>query len=252
MDDFSLLIDLHQHQPRQGPGEDLETKRAIALAGLVDRKGLQIADIGCGTGAATLCLAQELEASITAVDLFPEFLEALEDRARALRVDSRIKTCAASMDALTFAPGSLDVIWAEGAIYNMGFANGLRAWRPFLKPNGLIAVSEITWLSASRPDELTRHWESAYPEINVASAKFRTLEAEGFSPLGYFVLPKTSWLEHYYRPLQASFKDFAKRHEQSQEAMELIAAEEAEIALYEKHSDYYSYGFYIARRSETG
>ena len=156
------------------------------------------------------------------------------------------------MDALTFAPCSLDVIWAEGAIYNMGFANGLRAWRPFLKPNGLIAVSEITWLSASRPDELTRHWESEYPEINVASAKFHTLEAEGFSPLGYFVLPKTSWLEHYYRPLQASLEDFAERHGQSPEVMELIAAEEAEIALYEKYSDYYSYGFYIARRSETG
>ena len=249
--DFFLLIDLHQHQPRQGPGDDLQTKRAIDLAGLSTHKNLQIADIGCGTGASTLCLARDLDAHITAVDLFPEFLEVLEHRARTLTVNSRVKTCAASMQSLPFAPASLDVIWAEGAIYNMGFANGLRAWRSFLKPDGIIAVSEITWLTANRPAELTGHWEHEYPEIDVASAKFKVLETEGYSPLGYFVLPKTSWLDHYYRPLQASFNQFLDRQNQSTQALDIVAAEKAEIALYEKYSDYFSYGFYIARRSET-
>jgi SAM-dependent methyltransferase len=251
MTDFSLLIDLHRDQPRQGPGDDSQTKCAIELAGLPARNNLQIADIGCGTGASTLCLARDLNADITAVDLFPEFLEVLEHRARTLQLDSHITTCAASMESLPFAPASLDVIWAEGAIYNIGFANGLRAWRSFLKPDGIIAVSEITWLTANRPEELTRHWETAYPEIDVASSKFKVLEAEGFSPLGYFVLPKTSWLDHYYRPLQAASKDFLERHHHSRDATEIIAAEEAEIALYEKYCDYFSYGFYIAKRSET-
>ena len=32
-------------------------------------------------------------------------------------------------------------------------------------------------------------------------------------------------------------------------AAELVAAEEAEIALYERNADYVSYGFYIARKT---
>ena len=45
---------------------------------------LQIADIGCGTGASTLMLATELDAHIIAVDFLPELpkrLAAAADRA---------------------------------------------------------------------------------------------------------------------------------------------------------------------------
>ena len=59
---------------------------------------------------------------------------------------SSIETLAKSMDSLTFAEESLDLIWSEGAIYNMGFGKGIEAWRPFLRSGGVLAVSEITWL----------------------------------------------------------------------------------------------------------
>jgi hypothetical protein len=36
-----------------------------------------------------------------------------------------------------------------------------------------------------------------------------TLETSGYTPIGYFVLPAESWLDHYYRPMQARFE--AKR-----------------------------------------
>ena len=53
----------------------------------------------------------------------------------------------------------------------MGFANGIRAWRRLLKPGGVLAVSELTWLKRERPAELTQHWMRAYPELDTASAK---------------------------------------------------------------------------------
>ena len=82
MNEFSLLIDLHRHQQRQGPGGVDETRKAINLTGLVRRKDLKIADIGCGTGGQTLTLAESLDGHITAVDLFPEFLEELTTMGR--------------------------------------------------------------------------------------------------------------------------------------------------------------------------
>ena len=42
---------------------------------------MRIADIGCGTGASTLVLAENLNAEIVAVDLHPKFLKVLTDRA---------------------------------------------------------------------------------------------------------------------------------------------------------------------------
>ena len=135
----------------------------MELAGLDRSRPLKIADIGCGTGASTILLAKELDADITAVDFLPEFLDELQIRASEQGVADRITTLNCSMDALPFEEGEFDVIWSEGAIYNIGFEAGVSAWRRFLKPGGKLIVSEITWLSATRPAELQSHWHSEYP-----------------------------------------------------------------------------------------
>lgn len=248
MDPTDLLIDLHRRQHRQGPGSDEATALALALSGLETGRELKIADIGCGTGASTLALASALDADITAIDLFAAFLDELNRRAEAAGLADSITCSAVSMGNLSFDETSLDAIWSEGAIYNIGFENGIRQWRRFLKPGGILAVSELTWLTETRPSALTDHWNREYPQVATASEKMRQLETAGYVPVGYFPLPKACWLDHYYRPLQASFAGFLERHSGSAMAQDIIDAEEVEIALYERYSDYISYGFYIARR----
>jgi len=245
---MQLLIDLHKSNSRQGPGRDAETKQAMALAGLDRSRHLKIADIGCGTGASTVHLAKELDAEITAVDFLPEFLEELQARATDHGVADKIATLSCSMDALPFADQEFDVIWSEGAIYNMGFEAGVSAWRRFLKPGGKLIVSEITWLTAERPSELKSHWDAEYPEIDVASAKIGILEQHGYIPEGYFYLLTSCWIDNYYRPMQDGFDAFLERNGGSDQAREIIECEKAEIALYEKHRDHYSYGVYIAKK----
>ena len=249
MDDLSLLVDLHREGQRQGPGGDDETRLAITLSGLSGRTGLKIADIGCGTGASTLVLAQALDASVTAVDFLPDFLRDLEIAAERQNLMKRIETLAASMDALTFEEQSFDAIWSEGAIYNIGFTNGIQAWRRLLKPDGILAVSELTWLTKERPAELEQHWLREYPEVDTASAKMAILERNGFVPVGYFALSKRCWLDNYYRPMRARFRAFLERNDNSEAAAAIVAAEEHEIALYERHSAFVSYGYYVARRT---
>ena len=247
MDELGLIIDFHRSAERQGPGSDAATQRAIALSGLASSPSLTIADIGCGTGASALVLAQDLQAQIKAVDLHRPFLDDLQTRAAKTGVAEQIEVVEASMDALPFDPGSLDAIWSEGAIYSMGFAAGVSAWRQFLKPGGVLAVSELTWLTKDRPAELTDHWRTAYPEVAGAAEKIAVLESEGFSPLGYFPLDTGCWLENYYRPMQARFDAFQNRHGHAAEAVALVEAEKQEIDLYERHVDFVSYGFYVAR-----
>jgi len=245
---LQLLIDLHKHAIRQGPGGEVETKQAMELAGLDKSRPLKIADIGCGTGASTILLAKELDAKITAVDFLPEFLDELRNRARDHGVTEKITSLSCSMDSLPFSDEEFDVIWSEGAIYNMGFEAGVADWRRFLKPGGKLIVSEITWLSATRPPELQSHWDKEYPEVNVASAKIGILERHGYIPEAYFFLPPHCWLENYYRPMQDRFDAFLKRPVQSKQAKTIVESEKHEIALYEKYCDYYSYGVYIAKK----
>jgi SAM-dependent methyltransferase len=248
MDDRQLLVDLHRHGRRQGPGGDGETEQALDLA-RVDRSApLKVADIGCGTGASTLVLARLLNARITAVDCFREFLDVLEERAQTMGLGDRITTLACSMDSLPFADEDFDILWTEGAIYNIGFGRGIAAWRRFLKPGGLLVASEITWLTDSRPEELQSHWQAEYPEVDVASAKIRILEQHGYSPIGYFVVPERCWLDEYYRPLQSRMAAFCSRNGDTDAVRAIIAAEQREIVLYEQHKAFYGYGFYIARK----
>lgn len=248
MEDYRLLIDLHKNANRQGPGGEAETEKALDLA-MVDRYApLKVADIGCGTGASALLLARLLNARITAVDFLPEFLEVLEGRSESMGLSEKVSTLYCSMDNLPFGDEEFDIIWSEGAIYNIGFERGVRDWNRYLKAGGRLVVSEITWITGSRPSEIQKYWDGEYPEIDVASSKIGVLETNGYSPMGYFVLPEYCWLENYYRPMQHGFQGFLDRNGNSGEAGAIVAAEIREIELYEKYKQHYSYGVYVARK----
>jgi SAM-dependent methyltransferase len=249
VDEFELLVDLHKGASRQGPGGDAETKKAIEIAGIDRNTPLKIADIGCGTGASTLILSRLLNASITAVDFLQDFIDTLAVRAQSEGVEDKIKPLCASMEQLPFEDEEFDVIWSEGAVYNIGFEKGIADWKRYLRPGGLLIASEITWLTNSRPTELQDHWSNEYPEIDTASAKIKVLEDRGYTPIGYFVLPEYCWLDNYYDPMRKNFDAFLSRNEDSDEARAIVEAERHEIELYEKYKAYFSYGVYIARKS---
>lgn len=254
MDDatlFALLVDLHRDGARQGPGGKSETLQALELCRLDAAAALRVADIGCGTGASTQVLAQALpQSQITAIDLFADFLLVLEKQAAEAGYAHRVKTLQASMEALPIAAGSLDLIWSEGAIYNMGFEQGLRCWRPLLRERGLIAVSEITWLRPDPAMEIRDHWQAEYPQIATAAEKIATLEAVGFDLRGYFPLPPRCWIDNYYAPAASRLADFVARH--GVDAEELAQWERQEAALYRRYQDDFSYGFYIAQKRSGG
>ncbi len=248
MDTYQLLMDLHLRANRQGPGGDIETEKALNLA-MIDRTvPLKIADIGCGTGASALVLARLLNAEITAVDFLQGFLDVLETRAENMGLADKITTLSCSMDNLPFGDEEFDIIWSEGAIYNIGFEQGVKDWSRYLKAEGLLIVSEITWTTGTRPTELQKYWQDVYPEIDTASSKLAVLEKNGYSPIGFFVLPEHCWLDNYYEPIQNSFVDFLARNANSDEAKEIIEAEKKEISFYQKYKEHFSYGVYVARR----
>lgn len=248
MDDLQLIVDFHLDGERQGPGSHEETGKALKLSGIDPSEELKIADIGCGCGAQTLDLAQLTRGKVVAVDLFPEFLDVVKHKADEMGVTNKINTLQCSMDELPFEDNSLDLIWSEGAIYNMGFQKGLQAWRRFLKPGGIIAVSEITWLKDKRPAELEKFWNGAYSEMHTEDVKREQMKQSGFELIGSFTISDESWEKNYYAPMLQRIPDFLSRHKADEKAKALVEEEQNEIKLYHKYKDYYGYVFYIGRK----
>lgn len=249
MEDLQLLIDLHQGTIHQGPGSEATTLKAFGLTGLDPNAHLTIGDFGCGTGSAAIALAHHLpNATIQSVDLCTEFIDVLQQQIQKHQLTDRLFTFTDSIDNLPFTEESFDLIWSEGAIYNIGFEAGLKYWRRFLRDRGFIAVSEITWLTATRPTAIDEYWQNEYPEIDTAANKLSVIERQGFSPIAFFVLSPDCWLEHYYGPLEQGFSKFLERHEHSVQAQTLLTNQQQEIALYRTYQGYFSYGFYIAQK----
>lgn len=248
MTELELIVDLHKDSKRQGPGSVQDTLQALALMNLAKRENLKIADIGCGSGGQTLTLAENLDGEVAAVDLFPEFLEKLDSKSRELRLENQIRSLKLSMEDLPFSNEELDIIWSEGAIYNIGFKRGVQEWHKYLKPGGYLAVSEITWITGTRPKEIEDYWNKQYAEMDTASNKIQVLEENGYVPVGYFVLSPDSWLETYYKPLEDRFPAFLKKHKNSEMARNVVEEYQEEISIYRRYMDYYSYGFYVARK----
>ena len=254
MDDLDLLIDLHLRNDRQGPGSDADTIRALELARIDPGTPLRVADLGCGCGASALCLARalgdRLAAPITAIDMLPAFVERVRERAVDAGLADRIDARAGDMGAPPLEANTLDLIWSEAAIYNIGFAEGVRTWKPLLRPGGTLVVSELTWTTANRPGEIEAHWTAEYPGITAPSANMRTLEDAGYAPIGFFFIPASSWLAHYYAPLEAGADAFLERHDHRDAARAIVESDRAEADLYRTHGRWFGYAYYIAQQPE--
>ena len=244
--DYSLICEYFASLHRQGPGSDTATLRALSFLP-VQAAGTQIIDIGCGTGASTMVLAHATNAHITAVDLFEDFLTILNNKATAAGIGHRVTAQKADMNELPFADESFDVVWSEGAIYNVGFQRGISLWRRLIKPDGYLVVSEATWSTVTRPQEIQLFWEEAYPEIDLVSAKVKHLEEAGYQVIATFQLPYSAW-EDFYRPAQAAQQHFLESHPENATATELVANQRHEAEMFGQYHQYYGYAFFIAKK----
>ena len=245
--DVNLICDFFLNTNRQGPGSPEATLKALSFINNLTVQSL-IADLGCGTGGQTMVLAQHTPGSITGLDFFPEFIECFNRNAEKLNLQDRVKGVVGSMDALSFEKESLDLIWSEGAIYNIGFERGLNEWRKYLKTGGYVAVSESSWFTEERPAEIHDFWMSVYAEIDTIPNKVAQIQKAGYIPVATFILPEYCWTENYFTPLVKAREIFSRKYDGNKTVEELISFQHHEAELYRKYKEFYGYVFYIAKK----
>lgn len=245
--DVNLICEFFSSMERQGPGSTEVTLKALGFIDNLTEQSL-IADIGCGTGGQTITLAQHAPGKITAIDLFPKFISIFNDNIKKNDLQNRVNGIVGNMEMLHFKLEELDLIWSEGAIYNIGYEKGLNDWWKFLKKGGYIAVSEASWFTDARPQEITDFWMDAYPEIDTIPNKVAQMQKAGYIPVATFILPENCWTDNYYVPQAAAQEIFLKKYEGNTTAEELIKNIWHEEKMYNKYKAFYGYVFYIGKK----
>lgn len=245
--DLNLIYEYFIQLERQGPGSPEATIKALSFIDNLTEQS-QIADLGCGTGGQTMVLAQNAPGNITGIEVFPDFVDKFNHNTRRLGLQDRVKGIAGSMDDLPFSEESLDLIWSEGAIYNIGYELGLRYWRPFLKTSGYVAVTEASWFTDERPAEIDKFWMEAEPGIDTIPNKVAQMQGAGYIPVATFILPENCWTEHYFAPQVRAREKFLERYVGNEAAEKLVAFGRHEAELYHKYKEFYGYVFYIGKK----
>jgi trans-aconitate methyltransferase len=238
-------IDLLFHDmDKLGPGGNDETLHVLSL--LPKQQFRVVVDAGCGTGRQTLVLAKQLQTRINAIDSSERFLTDLMRRAREANLDQFVETRCMDMKDIPDVFPNVDLLWSEGAAYNIGFRNALVTWASAIGPGGFAVVSELSWLKTRSPASVSDFFASAYPEMHSVEENIAVAETAGYKVLTTYTLPPQTWTDGYYDIL-APRANALLAHCDS--AVRAFAVETLrEIEAFQSSEGSYGYVFYVLER----
>ncbi|MCH5644394.1 cyclopropane-fatty-acyl-phospholipid synthase family protein [Gordonia sp. ABSL49_1] len=240
-DPDELIWQVYDGLPRAAPGSVETAALLLRLVGELPEEPT-VLDVGSGPGAATVPLAQLTGGTVTAVDLHEPLLAEVQRRAAEVGVTERVKTLAASMDAMPIPAGSVDLLWSEGAAYIIGFDTALATWRPLLADDGVVVVTEAEWMTSEPAAAVRDYWNAGYPAMRTTAQNVAAIADAGWTLCATYVLPKADWAT-YYGPLRTRLDDLTR----SGVPAESLAPFREEIAMWERHGDEFGYTAYVLR-----
>lgn len=247
---WEVFFEVYEALPRQGPGNRACAERALALCAELP-PAPAVLDLGCGVGGQTLHLAELTAGPITAVDLHAPWIARLARTVAERGLAHRVRPLALDMGALPFAPASFDLIWSEGALYNLGLGRALPLACELLRPGGYLAFTDAVWRRADPPAAVRASFDFDYPTMGDVAAARAAIVGAGLDLLGHFTLPDEAWWEGFYTPMEARVAELRARYADDPEALAVLEIIAREPELHREHSDCYAYEFFVARRPST-
>ena len=227
------------------PGDD--SLSLYVLRSLPEHRFEVVVDAGCGAGRQTFVLADELKTLIHAIDSYQPFLDRLRQRANDKGFAQLVRPHCMDIKDIPSVFPEIDLLWAEGSAYNIGFANALATWAKAIRPDGFAVVSELCWLRDKIPDVVREFFRSGYPEMQSVEQNIATAEDAGFELFNTYTLPKEAWVKDYYDILEPRAKSLVNH---SDVAIKDFAVETVkEIETFKIAEDSYGYVFYLLQRS---
>jgi SAM-dependent methyltransferase len=244
---WEIFFEVYESLPRQGPGNRDCAERALRLCTGLSRAPM-IVDLGCGVGGQTLHLADLTTGSIVAVDQHAPSIERLRATLAARGLTQRVQARVGDMAHLDLPQESYDLVWSEGALYNIGIENALRICRGLLRPGGCLAFTDAVWRKKDPPPEVKAGFDEDYPTMGTAADVMTAIRQGGFELLGHFTLPDEAWWDDFYSPMEQRIRELRRKYGSDGEALALLDQLAREPEMHRSHSNYYAYEFFVARR----
>ncbi len=241
MSDANPIDLLFGGMEKLGPGSNFDTIQVLdmvpkAIDGVV-------IDAGCGAGRQTLVLAKRLQTLVHAVDSYEPFLASLTQRAKEAGLEHLVEVHCMDMARIPSVFHEIDLLWSEGAAYNIGFPHALKTWRSALKTSGFAVVSELSWLRGDAPVEVQQFFQFGYPDMRSVDDNRALAEDAGYRILTTHAIPRAAWVEGYYDILEPRAKALLDHPDK---AVRDFAAETIEeIRIFGCADDSYAYVFYV-------
>ncbi len=143
---------------------------------------------------------------------------------------------------------SFDLIWSEGALYNIGLENALPLCHGLLRPNGYLAFTDAVWRRDNPPPEVKASFDIDYPAMGRVPDVLAAIGKTGFSLVDHFTLPDEAWWDDFYTPMARRIEDLRGKYAGDAEAVGILNQLALEPEMHRRHSDYYAYEFFVTRR----
>jgi SAM-dependent methyltransferase len=228
-----------------GPGGNAHTLYVLRL--LPKQQFRVVVDASCGTGRQTLALAKELGTLVHAVDSYESFLNDLVRRAREAKLEQLVQTHCMDMKDIPQVFQGIDLLWSEGAAYNIGFPNALATWASAMIPDGFAVISELSWLKEQAPDAVREFFRSGYPDMQSVQHNLAVAERAGYKLLTIYTLPRQAWVDGYYDVLAP--RAIALLNHPDPSVRDFATETVREIEILECSEDSYGYVFYVLQRT---
>ena len=228
-----------------GPHDEATSLKVLGALGQLPTSP-RVLDLGCGTGQQSLMLARALRSRVVAIDLSQVFLQRVHARFAGAGLADLVETRAANMLNPGEPADSVDLIWSEGAAYNIGFRRALDAWRPILRPGGIAVIADAGWLTQDAPEPVRTFWDAEYPDMPDATEFAEMAAAAGYEVVATETLPASAWVAYYDGVLKRAAE--LRAGTPNQDMVTLIGELEQEAEIFHQSAGSYSYLFTAARR----
>ena len=244
---WPIFFELYESLPRQGPGNRACAARALALCRDLPPTPA-VLDLGCGAGGQTLHLAELTSGPIVALDSHAASIERLHATVAVRGLTDRIRPLVGDMAKPGLTPASVDLVWSEGALYNIGIEKALRICHGLLRPGGYLAFTDAVWCKENPPPEVKASFDGDYPTMGSVPNVLATIDKSGFSLIGHFTLPDEAWWDDFYTPMGIRIMELRDKYANNDEALAVLDQLAQEPEMHQRYSDYYAYEFFVLRR----
>lgn len=241
-----IFFEVYENLPRQGPGNRACADRALGFCrGLPEFPA--ILDLGCGTGGQTLQLADLTSGSIVAIDNHAPSIQRLQTAIVKRGFSQRVRAIVRDIARSKQPPGSFDLIWSEGALYNIGLRTALRVCHGLLRPGGYLAFTNPVWRKKNPPPTVKDSFDLDYPAMGWLAGDVAAIQDSGFELIGHFTLPEEAWWDEFYTPMEARIAELRSEYASDNEALVILDRLAEEPEMHRRYSDFYAYEFFVAR-----